>query len=75
MYSWGISAELGVGTPGWTRVRGRIENGALRLELTRVQATAVYTMQADGTLAGEYWRGERRHVARAADRGPRGKAR
>ena len=59
VYSWGVSAELGVGSPGWTRVRGRIENGALRLELTRVQATAVYTMQADGTLVGEYWRGDR----------------
>ena len=59
VYSWGTSPQLGVGTPGWTRVRGRIENGALRLELTRVQATAVYTMQADGSLAGEYWRGER----------------
>ena len=36
VYSWGVSPELGVNTPGWTRVRGRIENGALRLELTRV---------------------------------------
>jgi hypothetical protein len=59
VYSWGVSAELGVGSPGWTRVRGRIENGALRLELTRVQATAVYTMQADGTLVGQYFRGDR----------------
>jgi hypothetical protein len=54
-----VSAALGVGTPGWVRVRGRIEDGALRLELTRVQAAAVYTMQPDGTLAGEYWRGSR----------------
>jgi hypothetical protein len=59
VYSWGVSASLGVGSPGWTRVRGRIENGALRLELIRVQATAVYTMQADGTLVGEYSRGDR----------------
>ena len=46
-------------TPGWTRVRGRVENGRQRLEMTRVQATAVYAMQADGSLAGEYWRGEK----------------
>src|SRR5262245_45983456 len=45
VYSWG-SGALGVGYPGWTRVRGRIEGGALRLDLTRVQATVVYTMQA-----------------------------
>ena len=74
VYSWGVSAELGVNTPGWTRVRGRIENGALRLELTRVQATAVYTMQADGSLAGEYWRGDkmtsRARLSRAVREGP-----
>ena len=70
----GVSAELGVNTPGWTRVRGHIENGALRLELTRVQATAVYAMQADGSLAGEYWRGEkmtsRARLSRAVREGP-----
>ena len=74
VYSWGVSAELGVSTPGWSRVRGRIENGALRLELTRVQATAVYTMQPDGTLAGEYWRGDkvtsRARLSRAVREGP-----
>lgn len=74
VYSWGVSAELGVGSPGWTRVRGSIENGALRLELTRVQATAVYTMQADGTLVGEYMRGARvtshARLARALREGP-----
>ena len=74
VYSWGVSAELGVGSPGWTRVRGRIENGALRLELTRVQATAVYTMQADGTLVGEYLRGDRvtsrARLTRAVREGP-----
>ena len=74
VYSWGVSAELGVGTPGWSRVRGRIENGALRLELTRVQATAVYTMQPDGTLVGEYWRGDkvtsRARLLRAVREGP-----
>jgi hypothetical protein len=59
VYSWGVSAELGVNTPGWTRVRGCIENGALRLELTRVQATAVYTIQADSSLVEEYWRGDK----------------
>lgn len=59
VYSWGVSASLGVGAPGWTRVRGRIEDGTLRLDLTRVQARAVYTLQADGTLMGEYWRGDR----------------
>ena len=53
VYSGVISAELGVNTPGWTRVRGHIENGALRLELTRAQATAEYTMQAEGAQAGE----------------------
>jgi hypothetical protein len=55
VYSWG-SGSLGVGLPGWSRVRGRIENGALRLDLTRVQATVVYTMQPDGSLVAEYWR-------------------
>jgi hypothetical protein len=55
--SWGAGA-LGVGLPGWSRVRGRIENGVLRLELPRVQATVIYTMQADGTLVAEYWRGD-----------------
>ena len=74
VYSWGVSAELGVGSPGWTRVRGRIENGALRLELTRVQATAVYTMQADGTLVGQYFRGDRvtsrAKLTRAVREGP-----
>jgi hypothetical protein len=59
VYSWGVSGALGVGFPGWTRVRGRIEDGALRLELPRVQARVVYTMQPDGTLVGEYWRGEK----------------
>ena len=61
-------------TPGWTRVRGRVENGAQRLELTRVQATAVYTMQADGSLAGEYKRGDkmtsRARLSRAVREGP-----
>ncbi len=57
VYSWGAGA-LGVGLPGWSRVRGRIENGVLRLELPRVQATVIYTMQADGTLVAEYWRGD-----------------
>ena len=74
VYSWGVAAELGVGSPGWSRVRGRIENGTLRLELTRVQATAVYTMQADGTLVGEYWRGDkvtsRVRLTRAVREGP-----
>jgi hypothetical protein len=74
VYAWGVSAELGVGTPGWSRVRGRIENGILRLELTRVQATAVYTMQADGTVMGEYWRGDkvtsRVRLTRAVREGP-----
>ena len=36
VYSWGGPGGLGVGTPGWARVRGRIEHGALRLELTRL---------------------------------------
>jgi hypothetical protein len=58
VYSWGVSSELGVGAPGWSRARGRIQDGALWLELTRVQATAVYALQADGTLLGEYRRGE-----------------
>ena len=57
VYSWGVAPALGVGEPGWARARGRIENGALRLDLTRVQATAVYVLRADGTLEGEYWRG------------------
>jgi hypothetical protein len=74
VYSWGVSGALGVGTPGWARVRGRIEGGALRLDLTRVHATAVYTMQADGTLVGEYWRGDRvtsrARLARAPREGP-----
>ena len=63
-----------MGSPGWSRVRGRIENGNLRLELTRVQATAVYTMQSDGTLVGEYWRGDkvtsRVRLMRAVREGP-----
>ncbi len=59
VYSWGVSGALGVGVPGWSRVRGRIQGGTLRVELTRVQSAAVYTLQADGTLAGEYWRGDR----------------
>lgn len=58
VYSWGVSADLGVGAPGWSRVRGRIQDGALWLDLTRVQATAIYALQADGTLMGEYRRGE-----------------
>src|SRR5215470_3143476 len=57
VYSWG-GGSLGVGLPGWSRVRGRIEGRAMRLELTRVQAAAVYTMQTDGTLMAEYWRGD-----------------
>ena len=32
VYSWG-AGSLGVGFPGWSRVRGRIEGGVLRLEL------------------------------------------
>jgi hypothetical protein len=63
-----------VNTPGWTRVRGRVENGRQRLEMTRVQATAVYTMQADGSLAGEYKRGDkmtsRARLSRAVRAGP-----
>ena len=58
VYSWGASSELGVGAPGWLRVRGRIQDGAMWLELTRVQATVTYSLQADGTLLGEYRRGE-----------------
>jgi hypothetical protein len=74
VYSWGVSAELGVSYPGWSRVRGRIENGVLRLELTRVNATAVYTMQPDDTLKAEYWRGDqvtsRARLVRAVREGP-----
>jgi len=73
VYSWG-GGSLGVGLPGWSRVRGRIEGRALRLELTRVQAAAVYTMQTDGTLMAEYWRGDqvtsRARLARAPREGP-----
>jgi hypothetical protein len=58
VYSWGVSAEAGVGASGWSRVRGRIQDGALWLDLTRVQATATYALQPDGTLLGEYRRGE-----------------
>jgi hypothetical protein len=58
VYSWGAGA-LGVGLPGWSRVRGRIEGPSLRIELTRVQATVVYSMQPDGgALMAEYWRGD-----------------
>ena len=58
VYSWGAGA-LGVGLPGWSRVRGRIEGQSLRLDLPRVQATVVYSMQPDGaTLMAEYWRGD-----------------
>ncbi len=56
VYSWGVAPALGVGTPGWSRVRGRIENGALRLDLTRTESTAVYVLLDDGTLEGKYWR-------------------
>ena len=59
VYSWGISMALGVGAPGWSRVRGRIQDGALSLDLTRVHATAIYALQADGSLMGEYRRGEK----------------
>jgi hypothetical protein len=59
--------------PGWTRVRGRIENGAPRLEFTCVQATAVYSMQAAGSL-GEYGRGDkvtsRARLSQAVREGP-----
>jgi hypothetical protein len=58
VYSWGVSTEAGVGAAGWARVRGRIQDGALWLDLTRVQATAKYMLQEDGTLVGEYRRGE-----------------
>jgi hypothetical protein len=74
VYSWGVSPELGVTYPGWSRVRGRIENGALRLTLTRVNATAVYTMLPDDSLQAEYWRGDkvtaRAHLMRAVREGP-----
>jgi hypothetical protein len=70
VYSWG-SGTLGVGLPGWSRVRGRIENGALMLDLTRVQATVVYTMQADGTLVAEYWRGDQVTARARLTRAPR----
>jgi hypothetical protein len=57
--AWAVAPELGVGTPEWMRVGGRIEDGALRLDLTRVSSRAVDTFQADGTLVAEYWRGDR----------------
>ena len=72
VYSWG-SGSLGVGLPGWSRVRGRIEDGALRLDLTRVQATVVYTMQVDGTLMAEYWRGDQVTARAHLTRAPRGR--
>jgi hypothetical protein len=56
VYSWGVAPALGVGEPGWARVRGRVENGALRLDLTRLQSTVVYILRDDGTLEGQYWR-------------------
>jgi hypothetical protein len=56
VYSWGVAPSLGVGQPGWVRVRGRIENGALRLDLSRLQSTALYILRDDGTLEGQYWR-------------------
>ena len=56
VYSWSVAPALGVGEPGWARVRGRIEHGALRLDLTRLQSTVVYTLRDDGTLEGQYWR-------------------
>jgi hypothetical protein len=55
--SWGVALGFGVGEPGWARVRGRIQNGSLRLDLPRVQAMAVYVLRTDGALDGEYWRG------------------
>ena len=51
-----MAPALGVGEPGWARVRGKIENGALRLDMTRLQSTVVYILRADGTLDGQYWR-------------------
>jgi hypothetical protein len=56
VYSWGVAPSLGVGNPGWVRVRGRIDDGALRLDLPRLQSTAVYILRDDGTLEGQYWR-------------------
>ena len=70
VYSWG-AGSLGVGLPGWSRVRGRVEGGVLRLELTRVQATVVYTMQADGTLVAEYKRGDQITARARLTRAPR----
>jgi hypothetical protein len=74
VYAWGVAPTLGVGEPGWARVRGRIENGALRLDLTRVQATAVYVLRSDGSLDGEYWRGallmSRAHLTRSGPERP-----
>jgi hypothetical protein len=70
VYSWG-AGSLGVGLAGWSRVRGRIEDGAMRLELTRVQAAAVYTMQADGTLVAEYRRADQVTARGRLARAPR----
>jgi hypothetical protein len=70
VYAWG-AGSLGVGLPGWSRVRGRIEGGALKLELTRVQATVVYTMQPDGSLVAEYWRGDQVTARARMTRAPR----
>jgi hypothetical protein len=57
VYAWGVGPALGVGAGGWSRVRGKIANGSMRLDLPRVQATAIYRLQPDGSLQGEYWRG------------------
>lgn len=70
VYSWG-AGSLGVGLAGWSRVRGRIQDGAMRLELTRVQAAAIYTMQADGTLAAEYRRDDQITARGRLTRAPR----
>jgi hypothetical protein len=59
VYAWGVAPTLGVGTPGWMRVRGRIENGTLQLDLARVGSRAIDIFRADGTLVAEYWRGDR----------------
>jgi hypothetical protein len=57
IYAWGASAQWRIDRPGWSRVRGELIDGRLKLSLPR-PATVIYRMLPDGSLDATYeWQG------------------
>ena len=53
VYAWGTCPAWNIREPGWVRVKGTLEDGALRASLPN-GAAVTYTLTSDGKLSGTY---------------------